>query len=106
MHDPPHLCAAVILPWLTRMGRKPTQLQRMAWGLWVALLAMATAAVVEAWRLHLARQGRFVDVPPRDLASAEGLRGSSSGRAVALSVMWQVPQYFLVGAAEVLTAIG
>jgi len=87
-----------VVPALARAGRKPTQLQRMTWGLWVALLAMAASALVEARRLSLARRGAFL--PPADGEPAD------APRVVAMSVLWQVPQYFLVGASEVLTAIG
>ncbi|KAG6490671.1 hypothetical protein ZIOFF_051981 [Zingiber officinale] len=60
-----------------------SELQRMGIGLFISILAMAAAAVVEIWRL--------------DIAKAE---------TVPLSILWQMPQYVLVGAAEVFTFIG
>ncbi|KAJ8459791.1 hypothetical protein OPV22_032717 [Ensete ventricosum] len=67
-----------------------SELQRMGIGLFISILAMAAAAVVEIRRL--------------DIAKAEGL--VSEKVAVPLSIFWQTPQYFLVGAAEVFTFIG
>ncbi|KAG6493792.1 hypothetical protein ZIOFF_048795 [Zingiber officinale] len=60
-----------------------SELQRMGIGLFISILAMAAAAVVEIWRL--------------DIAKSE---------TVLLSILWQMPQYVLVGAAEVFTFIG
>ncbi|CAL9173121.1 unnamed protein product [Musa hybrid cultivar] len=67
-----------------------SELQRMGIGLFISILAMAAAAVVEIRRL--------------DIAKAEGL--VSEKVAIPLSIFWQTPQYFLVGAAEVFTFIG
>uniref|UniRef100_A0ACD5WAG9 Uncharacterized protein n=1 Tax=Avena sativa TaxID=4498 RepID=A0ACD5WAG9_AVESA len=67
-----------------------TALQRMGIGLLISILAMSAAAVLEIQRLAIARDAHLVDqnVP------------------VPLSILWQIPQYFLVGAAEVFTFIG
>ncbi|KAJ3679711.1 hypothetical protein LUZ60_017722 [Juncus effusus] len=65
-------------------------LQRMGVGLFIAILAMAAAAVLEIWRLDVARKEGLVD---RQVA-------------VPLSILWQIPQYVLIGAAEVFTLIG
>lgn len=67
-----------------------SELQRMGVGLFISILAMAAAAVVEIKRLELVK--------------AEGL--VETGAAAPLSILWQIPQYFLVGAAEVFTFIG
>ncbi|CAG9466836.1 unnamed protein product [Pedinophyceae sp. YPF-701] len=72
----------LVLPFLGRIGRKPTQLQRMGAGLVVSVVTMLVAGLVENRRLMAAREG------PE------------------LSVLWQVPMYLLVGLTEVLTAIG
>ncbi|XP_078433582.1 peptide transporter 2 [Wolffia australiana] len=75
---------------LTGRDRGFSELQRMGVGLVVSILAMVAAAVVEIRRLQLVRE--------------EGL--VNSGAAAPLSILWQIPQYFLVGAAEVFTFIG
>ncbi|GKV13369.1 hypothetical protein SLEP1_g24378 [Rubroshorea leprosula] len=51
---------------------------------------MSAAALVEIKRLQLARELGLVD---KDVA-------------VPMSIFWQIPQYFLLGAAEVFTCIG
>ncbi|CAA7032532.1 unnamed protein product [Microthlaspi erraticum] len=61
-----------------------TVLQRMGIGLFVSVLGIASAAVVEIVRLG----------------------NAGSGNAVSLTVFWQVPQYFILGAAEVFYFVG
>ncbi|CAH2041403.1 unnamed protein product [Thlaspi arvense] len=67
-----------------------SELQRMGIGLFISVLCMSAAALVEMKRLSIARALGLVDeaVP------------------VPLSILWQIPQYFLLGAAEVCTFIG
>ncbi|XP_027096910.1 protein NRT1/ PTR FAMILY 8.3-like [Coffea arabica] len=67
-----------------------TVLQRMGIGLFVSVFCMVAAAVVEIKRLQLARDLGLVD----------------EAVAVPLNIFWQVPQYFLLGAAEVFFFIG
>ncbi|CAK8578268.1 unnamed protein product [Lathyrus sativus] len=64
--------------------------QRMGIGHFISGLCMLAASVVEIKRLRLARKLDLVDKPV----------------AVPLSVFWQIPQYFLLGASEVFTFIG
>ncbi|KAJ1399958.1 PTR2 family proton/oligopeptide symporter, conserved site [Sesbania bispinosa] len=64
--------------------------QRMGVGLFISVLCMSAAAVVEIKRLQLARELDLVDKPV----------------TVPLSVFWQMPQFFLLGASEVFTFIG
>ena len=71
----------------TGRDRGFTELQRMGIGLAVSILAMVAAAMVEIKRLQLVKQEDLVGPAP-------------------LSILWQIPQYFLVGAAEVFTFIG
>ncbi|KAL9673528.1 hypothetical protein QQ045_029787 [Rhodiola kirilowii] len=64
-----------------------TELQRMAVGLIIAILAMVAAGLVEYSRLkHISTNG------------------NNSGSS--LSIFWQVPQYVLVGASEVFMYVG
>ncbi|KAL9241732.1 hypothetical protein vseg_015806 [Gypsophila vaccaria] len=67
-----------------------SELQRMGIGLFISILSMVAAALVEIRRLQIARDLDLLDknVP------------------VPLNIFWQVPQYFLVGAAEVFTFVG
>ncbi|XP_059447056.1 protein NRT1/ PTR FAMILY 8.3-like [Corylus avellana] len=67
-----------------------SELQRMGIGLFISVLCMSAAALVEINRLRLARELGLVD---EDVA-------------VPISILWQIPQYFLLGAAEVFTFIG
>ncbi|XP_062172550.1 protein NRT1/ PTR FAMILY 8.3-like [Alnus glutinosa] len=67
-----------------------SELQRMGIGLFISVLCMSAAALVEIKRLQLARELGLVD---KDVA-------------VPISILWQIPQYFLLGAAEVFTFIG
>lgn len=67
-----------------------SELQRMGIGLFLSVLCMSAAAVVESKRLQLARELGLVD----------------KSVAVPMSIFWQIPQYFLLGAAEVFTFIG
>ncbi|CAI9768468.1 unnamed protein product [Fraxinus pennsylvanica] len=75
---------------VTGQGRGFSELQRMGIGLFISVLCMAAAAVVEIKRLRLARELGLVD----------------ENVSVPLSIFWQIPQYFLLGAAEVFTIIG
>ncbi|VAI07942.1 unnamed protein product [Triticum turgidum subsp. durum] len=67
-----------------------SELQRIGIGLVLSIIAMVSAAFVELKRL--------------EIATSEGLIHEKS--VVPMSILWQIPQYFLVGAAEVFTNIG
>lgn len=68
-----------------------TQLQRMGIGLVISIFSMITAAIVEIERLRVAREKNLLD---------------NANAQVPLSVFWQIPQYFFIGAAEVFMFIG
>lgn len=59
------------------------------WGLFVCVLAMLSAGLVEFARLELYKKGQVLP---------EKLHGT---HVVRLSVFWQIPQYLLVGLSEV-----
>lgn len=77
---------AFIVPVAKRFTGKErgiTELQRIGIGLFISILAMLVAALVEMKRLEIAKAG-----------------------LVQMSILWQIPQYVLVGASEVFTFIG
>ncbi|XP_049365550.1 protein NRT1/ PTR FAMILY 8.3-like [Solanum verrucosum] len=75
---------------LTGNERGFSKLQRIGIGLFLSVLGMSAAAIVEFKRLQLARDFGLVD----------------EAVAVPLSIFWQIPQYFILGAAEIFTFIG
>ncbi|KAH7290929.1 hypothetical protein KP509_30G069700 [Ceratopteris richardii] len=77
----------------TKDVRGFTQLQRMGIGLIISITAMIAAAIVEIKRLAMARALQLLDPTQKT-------------PEVPISVFWQAPQYFLVGAAEVFMFIG
>uniref|UniRef100_J3KWB9 Uncharacterized protein n=1 Tax=Oryza brachyantha TaxID=4533 RepID=J3KWB9_ORYBR len=67
-----------------------TQLQRMGIGLVISIFSMLAAGVLDVISLRaIARHGLYGD---KDI--------------VPISIFWQVPQYFIIGAAEVFTFVG
>ncbi|XP_057816586.1 protein NRT1/ PTR FAMILY 8.1 isoform X1 [Cryptomeria japonica] len=68
-----------------------TQLQRMGIGLVISIFSMVVAAIVEIKRLDMAKEHKFY---------------KNDKQIVDMSIFWQIPQYFLIGAAEVFTFIG
>eukprot|EP01018_Ginkgo_biloba_P034270 Gb_22320 [translate_table: standard] len=66
-----------------------TQLQRMGIGLVISIVSMVVAAIVEIKRLELVRKHNYYELDN-----------------IPMSIFWQIPQYFLIGAAEVFTFIG
>ncbi|EFJ40034.1 hypothetical protein VOLCADRAFT_70090, partial [Volvox carteri f. nagariensis] len=79
-------------PAIARCRGKITLLQRIGWGMVLALVSMLVAAAVEWYRLRSLDMCRNGADPPLHLGS--------------LSIFWQAPQYFIVGASEVLASIG
>lgn len=69
----------------TGMENGITPLQRMGISLFLSMLSMVSAALVESNRLQIAHAKGLVH---REVA-------------VPMSILWQGPQYFLIGAAEV-----
>uniref|UniRef100_A0A3Q7J9B3 Uncharacterized protein n=1 Tax=Solanum lycopersicum TaxID=4081 RepID=A0A3Q7J9B3_SOLLC len=75
---------------LTGNERGFSNLQRIGIGHFLSVLGMSVAAIVEFKRLQLARDRSLVD----------------EAVAVPLSIFWQIPQYFILGAGEIFTFIG
>ncbi|KMZ72028.1 putative Nitrate Transporter 1.1 [Zostera marina] len=83
-----------IVPIVRRFTRDPQglrPLQRIGVGLVLSILSMATAALIEIKRLHVATQ---------DLSTL------NQETPVPMTVFYLVPQFFLVGAGETFTYIG
>lgn len=68
-----------------------TQLQRMGIGLVISIISMTAAALVEIKRLDIVRTLDLVH---------------DTVTPVPMTIFWQVPQYFLIGAAEIFFYIG
>lgn len=66
-----------------------TQLQRMGIGLVISIFSMLAAGILEVVRLGMVRRHNYYDL-----------------KQLPLSIFWQVPQYFIVGAAEIFFFIG
>ncbi|XP_050215050.1 protein NRT1/ PTR FAMILY 8.1-like [Mercurialis annua] len=66
-----------------------TQLQRMGIGLVISIFSMIVAGVLEVVRLGYVHKHNFYDL-----------------EYIPMSIFWQVPQYFLIGCAEVFFFIG
>ncbi|KAJ6362904.1 hypothetical protein OIU78_003151 [Salix suchowensis] len=66
-----------------------TQLQRMGIGLVISIVSMIVAGVLEVVRLKFVRENNYYDL-----------------EYIPMTIFWQVPQYFLIGCAEVFTFIG
>jgi dipeptide/tripeptide permease len=77
-----------LVPAMARVSGNPrglTELQRMGVGLVIGMVAMVVASVVEVERLR---------------------RVAAPDQPSSLSVLWQVPQYALIGASEVFMYVG
>ncbi|KAK9933036.1 hypothetical protein M0R45_020249 [Rubus argutus] len=75
----------------TRKSSGITMLQRIGTGMFLCAISMVVAALVEMKRLQTAKDHGLVDVPTA---------------TVPMSVWWMVPQYLLIGLADVFTMVG
>ncbi|OIW19866.1 hypothetical protein TanjilG_27232 [Lupinus angustifolius] len=66
-----------------------TLLQRMGVGLFISIFAMVAAAILEVMRLRSVRKHNYYEL-----------------EEIPMTIFWQVPQYFIIGCAEVFTFIG
>ncbi|XP_017251598.1 protein NRT1/ PTR FAMILY 8.2-like isoform X1 [Daucus carota subsp. sativus] len=66
-----------------------TPLQRLGTGLFIAIFSMICAGILEYLRLELVRRHDYYELDH-----------------VPMSIFWQIPQYFIMGCAEVFTQIG
>lgn len=68
-----------------------TTLQRMGIGLFISIICMAVAAVIEKKRLNTALEHGLIDLP---------------NVTIPMSIWWLLPQYILFGIAEAFTMVG
>ncbi|XP_033123110.1 solute carrier family 15 member 4-like [Anneissia japonica] len=85
----------VVYPFLERKGYKLTQLKRIGFGMFLASLSMAVAAIVEVARKDIMQDGGYFNQ----------ILADKTYNASNLSVFAQIPQYFIVGASEAFTSI-
>nr|XP_042900079.1 solute carrier family 15 member 4 [Parasteatoda tepidariorum] len=85
----------VIYPWLDRRGTQISILTRMAIGMMCATLSMVIAGCLEICRLHFIHEGRIVNQTIENTVFV----------AADLPIMWQIPQYSLIGISEVFTSV-
>ncbi|KZV33562.1 hypothetical protein F511_37486 [Dorcoceras hygrometricum] len=66
-----------------------TQLQRMGTGLVISIFSMLCAGILELIRLRIVKRNNYYD-----------------WTQIPMSIFWQIPQYFIIGCAEVFFFIG
>ncbi|CAK9170577.1 unnamed protein product [Ilex paraguariensis] len=76
---------------ITRSEKGISVMQRMGIGMFLSVVAMSIAAIVETERLAISRK--------------MGISGSNS-ETVPLSIFWLLPQYILLGISDVFTVVG
>ncbi|KAJ9548521.1 hypothetical protein OSB04_021064 [Centaurea solstitialis] len=74
---------------LTGQQNGLTQLQRIGTGLFISIFSMVCAGILEVVRLETVSRNDYYNL-----------------ERIPMSIFWQVPQYFLMGCAEVFTFIG
>lgn len=82
----------IIVPLARKLTGHPnglTQLQRMGIGHFILIFSMLAAGILEIIRLDFVERHDYYDIKP-----------------IPISIFWQVPQFFIVGCAEVFTLVG
>ncbi|KAI3844335.1 hypothetical protein MKX03_006138 [Papaver bracteatum] len=72
---------------ISRSKKRMTIMQRMGFGLFLSVIAMCIAAVIETQRMKISRR------EPNNISAQ-------------LNIFWLVPQYIIMGMAEVFTIVG
>ena len=107
------LCDRVLFPALRRRwGLRLSMLQKVGGGFVLAVASMVAAAVLEVVRVGRANAGLLTPTPnpcfdthKHGAVAGTGAAAAAPRNVVALSVLWQVPQFFLIGTSEVLSSI-
>ncbi|KAK1427597.1 hypothetical protein QVD17_16285 [Tagetes erecta] len=85
---------AILVPLTRTITKKPsgiTLLQRTGTGIFISIVSMAVAAIVETKRLKVAREHGLSDDPHA---------------TIPMKIWWLLPQYLLAGAGDVFTIVG
>ncbi|KAL7589122.1 hypothetical protein Lser_V15G38318 [Lactuca serriola] len=82
----------IIVPLARKLTGHPnglTLLQRIGTGHFISIFSMLTAGILELIRLDIVRRHNYYETKP-----------------VPISIFWQVPQFLIIGCAEVFTLVG
>ena len=82
----------LINPCLARFGIRPSQLQRIGFGMLIATASMVYAGGIEILRI-------------RNCCMLQPIGNNNHTQVVKISIFYQVPQYTLIGLSEVFTSI-
>ena len=95
----------LVFPLLKRRGVPISLLQKMGWGMVLALLALVYAGFLERYRLNAAHHHHLV---PAGGGQPEHLDPGGAGRPLSadVSIFWQIPAYVLIGTSEIFASIG
>ncbi|KAF5817391.1 putative proton-dependent oligopeptide transporter family, major facilitator superfamily [Helianthus annuus] len=84
----------ILVPLMRSVTKKPfgiTMLQRIGTGIFISIVLMVVSALVESKRLKTATEYGLIDDP---------------GAVIPMKIWWLLPQYVLVGAADVFAIVG
>nr|XP_043619594.1 protein NRT1/ PTR FAMILY 8.2-like [Erigeron canadensis] len=82
----------IIVPLTRKLTNHPnglTQLQRIGTGYFISIFSMLSAGILEVIRLNIVKRHNYYEISP-----------------IPISIFWQVPQFLLMGCAEVFTLVG
>ncbi|XP_042229866.1 solute carrier family 15 member 4-like isoform X1 [Homarus americanus] len=91
------LLTSFLYPVMDRAGIRMSMLFRIGIGMVFSILAVMTAGGLESYRIFLWRTDNSTHI--------EQIVGNVTYNAVNISIFWQIPQYVLVGAAELFASI-
>lgn len=89
--------SSFLYPRLDRAGIRVSVLFRIGIGMLFSILAVMTAGGLESYRIYLWKHDNSSHI--------EQIIGNVTYHAVNISIFWQIPQYILVGAAELFASI-
>ncbi|KAK6968606.1 solute carrier family 15 member 4 isoform X2 [Biomphalaria glabrata] len=92
----------VIYPRMARAGHPFTFTKRILLGMFFAMLAMIVAAIVEHFRLN--SFWPYPDFPCQSRGINQTI-GNTVYQAADMSIVWQIPQYALIGVSEVFASV-
>eukprot|EP00058_Branchiostoma_floridae_P017461 XP_002602949.1 hypothetical protein BRAFLDRAFT_107794 [Branchiostoma floridae] len=85
----------LVYPWMARMGRDLTSLERMGIGMLLSVGSILAAALVEVYRRDKVQEGNYV---------TQNISRNTM-RAADMTVFVQIPQFLLSGMSEVMTMV-